>query len=205
MTSPSRQEVEHLHDRMMSHDPTATHDVFDTFMDPLIRSLRRYLGCSPDDANASAADAVFAYLRQPERFDARQSTLWNYLSQIARRRAHDSHRTRTAREKREKNPLTILEVHPPAPNNGLEGFVIAKQLLERLEERIKEAGLPQRDIAGIRVIVLHQGRVPAEEMADALGLSHLPPGERLHEVRRHTERLKRLLRSLYMEDSDVDS
>ena len=205
MTSPSRQQVEQLHERMLGRDPTATYDVFETFMDPLVRGLKRYLGCTHDDANASAADAVFAYLRHPERFDARQSTLWNFLNQIARRRAHDSHRSRTARTKREKNPLTLVEVHPPAPKEGVEGFAIARQLLKRLEERIEKAGLPQRDIAGIRVIVLHEGRVPAEEMAEALGLTHLPPGERLHEVRRHTERLRRLLRSLWMEDSDVDS
>ena len=205
MTSPSRREVEHLHERMMSSDPMASYDVFDTFMPPLVRSLKGYLGCTYDDANASAADAVFAYLKHPERFDARRSTLWNFLSQIAKRRAHDSYRSRTARDRREKNPRTISEVHPSAPKNGVEGFAVVQQQLERLEDRIRKAGLPQRDIAGIRVIFLHEGRVPAQEMAEALGLSHLPPGERLHQVRRHTERLRGLLRSLYMEDSDVDS
>lgn len=205
MNSPSRKPRRDLHERMMSDDPTATLDIFMTFMGPLIRALEHNQGCSYDDANASASDAVWTYLRNPGRYDARKANLWTFLHQIAKRRAHDTYRSTSARTRRETDRRTISEVHPSAPNTYLEDRIIAKQQLERLAQRVEAAGLPDRDVAGIRVIIVSEGRAPADEMAVALGLSHLPDDERLHAVRRHTERLRRLLRSLCMEESDVEA
>ncbi|RKH57905.1 RNA polymerase sigma factor [Corallococcus aberystwythensis] len=199
MTSPSRQQVEQLHKRMLGPDSDATHDVFDAFMEPLVDSLVGTLRCSRHDANAYAADALFAYFRKPDGFDANQSSLWFFLNQIAMRRAYDAYRSQTKRTLRENNPLTVVEVHPPAPNNATEDFVSATQQLERLSERIESGGYPAREVAAMRVILLSEGRVSEEEMARALEISHLPLAERLPLVRSHTERLRRLLRSLYKE------
>ncbi|NPD24945.1 RNA polymerase sigma factor [Corallococcus exiguus] len=199
MSNPSRLEVEQLHKRMLGQDSDATHDVFEAFMEPLVDSLVGSLRCARHDANEYAADALFAYFRKPDGFDANQSSLWFFLNQIARRRAYDAYRSQTKRTLRENNPLTLIEVHLPAPNNAMEDFVSVTQRLERLSARVESGGYPARDVAGMRVILLSEGRVSEEEMASALEISHLPLAERLPLVRSHTERLRRLLRSLYKE------
>ncbi|RKH08924.1 sigma-70 family RNA polymerase sigma factor [Corallococcus sp. CA053C] len=204
MNSPSRKRGWDLHERMMSHDSTATFDVFMTFMGPLIRALERNLGCSYDEANACAADAVYAYVRHPERFDASKASLSTFLTQIAKHKAQDSYRSSTARNRREQDPRTIFEVHPPAPNISLEERVDIKQRLDRLVQRIEGAGLPERDLAGIRVIFAEE-RCSMESMAEALGLSHLPQEEMRQAVRRHTDRLKKILKRLCKEDLDDES
>ncbi|RKH46874.1 sigma-70 family RNA polymerase sigma factor [Corallococcus sp. AB050B] len=197
--------MEQLHERMLSHDPTATLDVFLTFMEPLLKALERKPGCKGLAAYDSAIDAILEYRDKPRSYELQRGTLLTFLTVIARRNAQDDYRKDSARTRREQNPQAVFEIHPPVPNTYLEDQVDAKKQLERLATRIEAAGLPERDLAGIRVIIATENRCPAEQMAAALGVSHLPPAAQLHAVRRNTDRLRKRLKSFREEDIDVES
>ncbi|RKG78561.1 sigma-70 family RNA polymerase sigma factor [Corallococcus sp. CA049B] len=184
---------------MMSHDPTATLDVFMTFMGPLVRALERNPGCSHDDANDSAIDAVLHYRDNPGLYEEQKSSLVTFLTFIARRKAQDRFRSASARTRREQDPRAFVELLPSAPNVSLEERVDLKRTVERIEG----AGLAERDLACIRLLLL--GVRSTEQLAEALNLPPLSLEEMRREVKRHTDRLKKRLKSLCKEDTDDES
>ncbi|RYZ39379.1 MAG: sigma-70 family RNA polymerase sigma factor [Myxococcaceae bacterium] len=192
-----------LHERILGKDPTASVDLFLTFMDLLVRTLKRHTRCSDDDAHDSAIDALFAYLKEPDKFDPLKGGMSAYLVQIARNKAGDRYRSSTARERREEKVRVLVEVLPPPPNVSLEEYVEMKQLVERLVRKIEGAGLNERDLACIRLIITDSRST--ESWAEVLGLTHLPQDQMRQVVKRHYDRLMKRLKSLCKEDPDEES
>ncbi|RKH18704.1 sigma-70 family RNA polymerase sigma factor [Corallococcus praedator] len=192
-----------LHERILGKEPTASVDLFLTFMDPLFRMLKRQTKCSDDDAHDSAIDALFAYLKEPDKFDPGKGSMSAYLVQIARYKAWDRYRSSSARAQREEKMRVQVEVEPPPPNVSLEEYVEMKQLVERLVRKIEALGLDDRDQACIRLIITDSRST--ESWAEVLGLTHLPQDQMRQVVKRHYDRLMKRLKSLCKEDPDEES
>ncbi|WP_158501804.1 RNA polymerase sigma factor [Vitiosangium sp. GDMCC 1.1324] len=195
--SPSRVDEVTLHERVLQRDPVAPVEVFQTYMPWLLRALRKT--CEREDAYDSAIDAVFVYLQHPERYDPQRSRLFTYLRQIAQKRGVDRHRSHAARARREQGFAGIVELQATAPNEELERGMEAALVLERLEKY----DITQRDRAALRLIL--QGERSTRELAKALGLESSSEVEMRREVKRHRDRLMKLLERLGKEDSDDES
>ncbi|MFB1483686.1 RNA polymerase sigma factor [Corallococcus sp. RDP092CA] len=174
-------------------------DVFLTFMEPLVRALKRNPGCNEDDANDSAIDAVYAYLHKPQRYDPRKSSLSTYLGRIALRKAQDRYRASTSMTIRNRDFGSAVEVWAPAPNKDMETRVEVHLILKKLDQ----AAIPEKDQACLRLMLT--GERSTDRLAEVLELMHLPQLERRREVKRNQDRLKQALKRLFEEEHDDES
>jgi RNA polymerase sigma-70 factor, ECF subfamily len=188
-----------LHERVLQGDPVAPADVFQTFIEPLLNILEREMACDPEEANVSAVDAVFSYLREPERYDHKRGRLSTYLTQAAKHRVRDHRRSASARARREQDFASVVELQATSPKEELERSVEVGLVLKRLEEHVPEG----RDREALRLLLW--GERSSERWAEVLGLTSLPTDERRREVKRHRDRLMKFLERFGKEDPDDES
>jgi RNA polymerase sigma-70 factor (ECF subfamily) len=178
----------------------ASVDVYQTFMDRIVEVLMRKHGCDEDIAHDSATDAILSYTRRPERYDPGRRPLFFYLMQAAWHRAVDRLRSANARTQRELDFGWGVEQGSRAPNEEMEASVRARQLVDLLE---KGEYLSERDRVALRLFLSGQGST--EEMAKALALPPMPTAELRREVKRHRDRLMKLLERFGKGVSDDES
>jgi len=185
-----------LHERVLQEDPVAPAEVFRDFMEPVLRILMEEDRCNADDAHDSAIDALFAYLRAPERYDRRRARLSTYLIHAARRRAMDRRRSSEARTRREREFAVTVDLRSRNPKDVMDAAVEAGQAAELLET----VKLSERERQFLGLIL--QGESSTERLAEVLGKASLPEDERRREVKRHRDRLMKQLERLGREHPD---
>jgi RNA polymerase sigma-70 factor, ECF subfamily len=200
MRNPSPEAEMVLHQRLLEHDPVAYYDVFPMYMERLAKKLEA-IGYDVDVARDAAIDAVLAYREQPERYDPRKVHPFTYIMGVAKHKAADRQRTVEARARREKKQgdVELVLRTPNDPMERMEISVRVKQLVESLEEG---AVLSERDQALLRLILT--GESSTEELAKALQLPPMSKEDRQLEVKRHRDRLMKLLERFGKEDPDDD-
>ncbi|WP_404363401.1 RNA polymerase sigma factor [Corallococcus coralloides] len=174
-------------------------DVFLTFMDALVRALKRNPGCNDDDAYDSAIDAVYAYLQKPQKYDPDRSSLGTYLSRIALRKAQDRYRSSNSRTLRNRDFGGAVAVWAEAPNKAME----TRAEVDLILKKIGQAGFLERDQACLRLMLA--GERSTDRLAEVLGIMHLPQLERRREVKRNQDRLMKALKRLFEEGHDDES
>ncbi len=199
MSFPSRVDELKLHERVLQGDPVVPVDVFRTFMPPILKVLESEMSCNREDAHDSAIDAVLSYLRTPERYDPQRARLSTYLTQAAKKRAMDRRRSSDARTRREQDFAGVFEVQARPPKEVLEKSVEASLAAQRLDS----LGLDEREREVLRLVL--QGERSTRKLATVLGLDLLPEDEQRREVKRHRDRLMKMLERLGKEDPDDES
>ncbi len=181
-----------LHERVLAGDPVAPVDIFQGLMDPLAEALRRDLPCTEDEAYDSGVDAVLAYLEEPGRYDRNRGRLSTYLVDIARKRAIDRLRSRTAAMYRDETYATAVELGGSNPKETMEAEVETHELWQRVEEAVPS----ERDRRVLKLIL--SGERSTAALAEALDITGLPPLEQRREVKQHRDRLMKILKRLGM-------
>jgi RNA polymerase sigma-70 factor (ECF subfamily) len=191
-----------LHKRVLQNDPVAPVEVFKHYMDRLVDILGREASCNEDMAYDSAVDAVLAYLEEPGRYDPSKGRLVTYLIRVAKRRLLDRRRSATAQTRREQDFACSVELQARNPKEELEDTVDARFLLERL---VDSGHLKiERDMRALKLIL--EDVRSTELLSEALGLGPLPKDEMQRKVKRHRDRLMKLLERFgRKEDSDDES
>ncbi|ADO69630.1 sigma-70 family RNA polymerase sigma factor [Stigmatella aurantiaca] len=179
-----------LHQRVLQGDPVAPVDVFQTYMDQILKILIQERGCDAEVANDSAVDAVMSYLNEPSRYDPRRGRLSTYLIQAAKNRASDRHRTATSQARRDQDYANVVTLQQRPPKEALEDAVEAKRLLQLVEKLLK------REKDKITLEHFLQDERSTEALAEALGLKALSPEQKKREVKRHKDRLTKFLERL---------
>jgi RNA polymerase sigma-70 factor (ECF subfamily) len=198
MRYPSPEDERVLHERVVQHDPVASTDVFMTYMDRIVKVLMQRLGCDEDAAYDSTVEVIFTYIHKPARYDPGKGRLFSYLMQAAKHRAVDKRRSADARARREQD---FVELPARTPKEEMEDSVEARLVMKRLVERgyLKN----ERDWDALGLIL--SGERSTEVLAVALGLTSLPKEELKRAVKRHRDRLMKLLERFGKEDSDDES
>ncbi|MBI5481672.1 MAG: sigma-70 family RNA polymerase sigma factor [Deltaproteobacteria bacterium] len=190
MAFPAAAEELALHERVLASDPVAPVDVFQGLMDPLAEALRRDLPCTEDEAHDSGVDAVLAYLEEPGRYDRNRGRLSTYLMDIAKKRAIDRLRSRSAAVRRDDTYAAAVELRGPNPKDIMEAEVEAQELWQRVEEAVPS----ERDRRVVKLILAGERSTAA--LAEALDISGLSPLEQRREVKQHRDRLLKVLERL---------
>lgn len=185
-----------LHERVLRRDPVAPPEVFRVFMDPILNILRGDLACDPGEADEAAFDAVVSYLENPERYDPKRGRLLTYLAGAAKHVLLSRLRSAAARARREQKYAEHVELQARSPKDELEETVEARLAWERIEKRVKSA----KDREALRLIL--QGEQSTERLAEVYELTSLPTDQKRRAVKRHRDRLMKLLKRLGMEDPD---
>jgi RNA polymerase sigma-70 factor (ECF subfamily) len=201
MRNPSPEEEMVLHQRLLEHDPLAYFDVFPMYMERLAKKLEG-LGYDVDVARDAALDAVLAYRKRPERYDPRKVHLFTYIMGVAKHKAVDRWRSIQAQAQREKKQgdVELLLRTPNDQVERMETYVRVRQLVDLLEQG---GILNERDQAIFRLFLIGEGST--EEAAKVLRLPPMSKEDRQLEVKRHRDRLLKLLeRTFRKEDPDDD-
>lgn len=182
-----------IHERLLAGRPTASLELFEAALTPLIGFLRRKFRGIPEEAAYDfAVDAIMAHIGDPGSFDSSKSALWTYLCMIAGRNVQDEAGNQTNRnELTEKYGLGI-ELWGVQSNNLNETVENAKdaETIMRLH-----GDTIARDDTEKRVLRLYlAGESEVALYADAMGLG--PDADAPAEVKRVQDRLKARLRSL---------
>ena len=190
MKFPSPEVEVTLHQRVLAADPVAPADLFAHLVEPLVRVVQHDLGCDPDTARDSAIDALFDYLSAPAAYQQDKGRLCTFLVQIAKHKAIDRIRTRSAEVRREREFGSLVEVREPAPNEVMERSAEAQELWQKIERVVPDG----RDRLALALIL--DGERSTETLAEALGIQDLTPLERQRDVKRHRDRLVKTLERL---------
>lgn len=190
MAFPPAAEELALHERVLARDPVAPVDVFQSLMEPLSQGLRHDLRCTDDEAYDSGVDAILGYLEGPGRYDRNRGRLSTYLMTIAKKRAIDRLRSRTASAHRDESYASVVELHAPNPKEWMEGQVEADELWQRVEEAVPI----ERDRQVVKLILAGERSTLA--LAEALEITDLSPIAQRREVKKHRDRLMKILERL---------
>jgi RNA polymerase sigma-70 factor (ECF subfamily) len=190
MAFPAPAEELALHERLLAEDPVAPADVFRALMGPVCQALQHDLHCTEEEAYDSGVDAVYAYLDDPDRFNRNRGRLSTYIMDIAKKRAIDRVRSRTAAERRDEAYARVVELRARNPKDAMETEIMARELWPRVEEALPS----ERDRKTLELILA--GERSAAVLAEALGLSELPANEQRLTVKQHRDRLLKVLERL---------
>lgn len=194
-----------LHERLCAGDPTASAEVFDKIVVPLVKRLKRqYLGVPPEDVEDVVLDLFVDYIQHPDQYDPRRGkSLSGYLQMCAagdiKNLVASARYSRTVRLPDESTcEEGAVEPHLPHRNVYIEdSFVdaiasddVAHQLLHLALE-----ALPRNTDRAILRLIL-EGERRTARYAHVLGVEHLPESEQRAVVKRHTDRVKKVLRRL---------
>jgi len=199
MRFPPAAEELALHERLLAGDPVAPVDIFQRFMDPVTEALRRDLPCTEDEAYDSGVDAILAYSEEPGLYDCKRGRLSTYLMDIAKKTAIDRLRSRTAAVARDQAYATAVELCGPSPKDTVEADIEAHELWQRVKEEIPS----ERDRRVLKLIL--EGERSTAVLAEALEIRDLSQLEQRNEVKRHRDRLMKVLERLGMKLSHDDA
>jgi RNA polymerase sigma-70 factor, ECF subfamily len=159
-------------------------------MDPLVNTLQRDVSCTEDEAYDSAIDAMLAYLEEPARYDRDKGRLSSYLMDIAKKRAIDRLRSRTASERRDDAYAEVVELRNANPKDKMEAAIQRRELWQKVEEAVPN----ERDREVLKLIL--SGERSTTAFAQALDLTALSPLDQRREVKKHRDRLLKVLERL---------
>jgi|GEM_PF-991106 len=187
-----------LHERALQKDPLILVDLLDAFAGRIEGFLTSGLKCDKETAYDALIDVLFAYATTPERYNPQQGRLVTYLTQAARYRVRDRLRSRASEAQREENFASVVELRQSTPKDILENYVEASRAVDRLIEK----GLlkNEKDVAALRLIISGEGST--ETLARALGLDTSCLERMRQEVKRHRDRLMKILERFGKEDPD---
>lgn len=187
-----------LHERALRKDPVVLIDLLKFFVKRIEGFVRHDLSCDQETAYDAVIDVLFTYVKAPERYDPDRALLVTYLTKAAKYRVRDQLKSRESRTHREQNYASDVELHEVSPKDILENYVEASRVLDRLIERkiLKN----EREVAFLRLILSGEGST--EVLARVLELETSSQEELRREVKRHRDRLMKMLERFGKEDPD---
>ena len=188
-----------LHARALRKDPVILLDLLKAFAQKMQGFVRQDLNCGEEAAYDAVIDVLFAYVATPERYDPRRGVLLvTYLTQAAKYRVRDQLRSTSARVERDKKWGGDVELGQRTAKDILENYVEASRAVDRL---IAKGHLKSpMDIAALRLIL--SGESSTEVLARALGLDTSNEELMRRMVKRHRDRLMKILERFGKEDLD---
>ncbi len=178
-----------LHARMLNGDPTVTAEAAERLLGPVLANLKRRFPDLRDDQwrDDAATDALFAYFRQPDRYAPDKLDLTAYLTMSAtgdlKNRLAAEHRHSSKRR-----PLAV-ELLPEERNTDRESHQSDQlpPLADWLADLFEESA--DREAASL----ILEGVRATERFAVVYGLTDQPLAEQRKLVKRHKDRLKKVL------------
>jgi RNA polymerase sigma-70 factor, ECF subfamily len=198
MTDDAQTEKE-IHERLLFGDPTAPEELARKYL-PLIQ--RHVAACAHnhgihdrDLINDATVDAVFGYIRHPEKFDPNQSGLLGYLKRAAERDlinvVKQDRRRRRGEELEEDVEVSILVRNKSSEIDRIrrdaEGEAISRIQKERALAEVAES---ENERDKVLLHLMAEGERSTSKFAAALGITDLPTAEQRHIVKQNKDRLK---------------
>ncbi len=197
---PSQRDALALHQRLLARDPTASNDLAEVYIGPLVAWLAEVAPrVEPEIREDAAGDALLTLIRNPESYSPILQTLEAYL----RMSAHGDMLNALAKEQRHRKhetPCGDVELlaesgkyggHDSDPGLSLRIAEEEQDTLSTIPESVRRR-LSETDLRAAQLVV--QGERSYAVFAELYGLLHLPADEQARTVKRHKDRLKMMLK-----------
>lgn len=180
-----------LHRRLLARaDNRVTAEIAELFLPPLAQALQRHFHqlSDPHQAETAAIDSLLAYFAQPEKFDPAKGTLLGYLYLDASRNLLNW----LAQQKK------VVALHAPLPE-----YEVPDEAADDPEARLIEQASPlvRRALARVTdpvdrelIELMMDGVRETAAYASVLGIADRPARAQEKIVKRHKDRLKKMLR-----------
>jgi RNA polymerase sigma-70 factor (ECF subfamily) len=198
--SPTQQDALALHQRLLAQDPTAANDLADAYLERLVVWLGETAPKICEDIRLEAAeDAILALIRKPESYSSGLQTLEVYLRMSARGDMLNLLDKERRHKKREKLSGGV-ELLPGAgkylrrdddPSLPLRLAEEKQNVANAIPESVRQK-LSATDLRAMELILQNERRNAV--FAELYGLLHLPSKEQDRAVKRHKDRLKKMLK-----------
>lgn len=188
-----------IHSRLLARDPTASEELLRKYL-PLVQQHVRGRAFNHgirdrDLINDATVDAVFGYIRNPEKFNSQKSRLLGYLKLAAERdlmnEVQKDRRRRRGEELHDAVELSILARNKPSDVERIRRIEETATIwrIQKEREVSEDTKAPSdRDQALLRLMA--EGERCTSEFAAVLGIEELPISEQRRVVKRHKDRLK---------------
>jgi len=193
-----------LHERLLIRDPTASEEVASAFLEVVRKHVRiraQVHGIfDPDLINDATVEAVFDYIRHPEKFTPGKSSLRTYLNLAAERdlinMVRKDRRRRRGEELSADVELTVIsgnkEVDIQKIRRNLDDVFLDSAVRRESFAKTAEIIRPGKDLDLVKMMMDGERRTSA--FADVLGIGNLPAPEQRKIVKQHKDRLKQQLK-----------
>lgn len=188
-----------LHQQLLAGDPTATARVAEAFWEDLEQRLRRQfpsLG-DPHLIQTAMVDALESYFRRPTQFDPGRLSLPSYLYMSARGDLLNALKRATVEKRRQVNFAENVEVGDGEAEKGVEvpaPHDLEEEVLARLSPVSRRLDTLFPDAVDRELVELMlEGERDTREFAAVLGVQELAAEEQANTVKRHKDRLKKMI------------
>jgi RNA polymerase sigma-70 factor, ECF subfamily len=197
---PTQQEALALHQRLLGHDPTTANDLADAYLERLVLWLGEIAPKVSEDIRLEAAeDTILALLRKPESYSPELQSLEVYLRMSARGDMLNL-LSKERRHKKREVPCRSVELLPDAGKylGRQDDPALPLRLAEEMQSRLDtipesvRRKLSETDLRALELILQKERRDAV--FAEVYGLLHLPKAEQKRNVKRHKDRLKKVLK-----------
>lgn len=188
-----------LHQRLLADDPTAPSDLADAYLEALIAWLAKTNARVPAEVRIEAAeDALLALIRNPHSYSPELQTLEVYLRMSARGDLRN-HLDKERRYNQGRVSWKSVELSSGAgkylgrhddPSVSVQLAEEEQSAMNAIPEPVRQ-GLSETDLCAIQLILRKERRTKV--FAELYGLQHLPAKEQRRQVKRHKDRLKKVL------------
>jgi RNA polymerase sigma-70 factor (ECF subfamily) len=197
-----RQLGEEMHARLLGGaSMTVTSEIAEIFLSPVANSLRKEFPSLGDHQliDMAVGDALIEYFGNPARFDPRRAGLSTYLRWLAKSRLLNL----LAREKNLSAPEKFVELEAAESVYEMTDCELddPEDALARRESddatwmKLRELFTDPIDLELVKLMM--EGVRDTDSYAALLGLSSLPAKERAIAVKRHKDRLKKIIQRKY--------
>ncbi len=191
-----------MHARLLSGaSVTVTSEIAETFLSPVANSLRKEFSSLGDYhlIDTAVGDALINYLGSPARFDPRRASLFTYLRWLAKSRLLNL----LARQKNLSAMEKVVELEAVESVYEMTDceFADPEDDLARRESddatwrKLRELLTDPIDLELIKLMM--EGVRETDRYAALLGLTSLSAEERASEVKRHKDRVKKIIQRKY--------
>ena len=182
--------------RLRDGDPAAPSEFCERYLPALMENRVWARGSVRDEhiLEEAAIQAVLDFVEHPNKYQPARLTVLKYLRMAA---AGDL-KNLLAKERRHalrRAPLEAVELHPPAGNERQEGAHLpAGVSQELLFRRLREQTPDPRDWQAMQMMI--DGVRATADYARIYGLTDLPVVEQRRQVKRHKDRLEKVMKRL---------
>ena len=188
-----------LHERLVAGDPTASGEIIDQFLTPLIDELSRlgkYRALHRRDASFiwdAVTDALFNYVEAPQAYNPEKASLQYYLRMSAEGDLKNQLAKHTRKEAPKESLGSYVELGQEPWNREVGALPEEQHLVDADLWRRIEALIPdEQDRAVVRLLLDRERDTGV--FAQVLDLGDLPVEEQRQEVKRVKDRLKAKLK-----------
>lgn len=193
MSSPNdrKQLGELLHQRLLSGEPTATAEIAEAFLQPLVKGLRKRFSRVNDDhlIQVAADDALVHLFEHPTKFEPARGELFTYL----RLRAGGYLLNSLRRDRGEENKVVELDDMRAVYDVGddAEAALISREFQAGVISRLRQVFTDPTDLRVLELMI--EGERETEAFAEALEVTDRPLEEQRKLVKQAKDRINKTL------------